>query len=372
MRLLSALLGAVVVVATTSSVLRTLVVPRGLRSRLTSAVTAVCLGLARTLARPVRRYETRDRVLAYAAPLSVVVLFLAWLASYLVGYALILHGLSGLPATVSLREAGSSLFTLGFASTDRGRLTFVDFLAAVTGPAVTSLLIGYLATVYAAYQRRETDVTMLESRAGEPNWGPEILARHAAASTVGNLEDLWAGWERWAADVSESHTNYPVLLHVRSSRPLRNWLVGLLAVMDAAALQLAVAPSLPQGRARIAVRMGFVCLRDIAKVERIPFDPDPDPDSPITLTFQEFAGAYERVRRTGFPVERSAEDAWPHFRGWRVNYETLAHRLLARIDAVPGRWTGPRRYPDAEVEPRTPTNREPGGRIGPPEVPPVA
>jgi hypothetical protein len=357
---LAVLVGVVLVVGVTSSVLRTLVVPRGLRSRLTATTLAATLAPFRWLAHRCDRYETRDQILAWAGPLSIVVTLLVWLAGYLIGYAALLYGLSQMAAPTALREAGSSLLTLGFASTDRNQLTVVDFLAAATGPIVIGLLIGYLPTLYAAYNRRESEVTRLESRAGEPNWGPVILARHANVGAMGNLDDLFLDWERWAADLSESHTNYPVLIWIRSARPWRHWLIGQLAVMDAAAMHLALSPSLPQGRARICLRMGFVTLRDIADVERIDYEEDPSPDQPIALTFEEFAAGVERITAAGYLPERSAQEAWPHFRGWRVNYEAIAYRLAKRLDAPPALWSGSRYGDLSSVPPEAPVNRQPG------------
>lgn len=364
-RVLAGLLGLVFVIGITSSVVRTLVVPRGLHSKLAHAVLFGMLAAFRAAARLITEYERRDRFLAWAAPLSIPTTLAVWLLGYLLGYALLLYSLSDLTPATALREAGSSLFTLGFASSDRAQLTALDLLAAATGPVVMGLLIGYLPTLYGAYNRREVDVTMLDSRAGEPNWGPEILARHASVRTLDALAGFFSQWERWSADVSESHTNYPVLIHTRSPRPYRNWLVGLVAVMDAAALQLALAPSMPQGQARIALRMGFVCLRDLADVEEIAYDPDPDPDGPIELTYDDFLVAVERLRRSGFPMERTPEEAWPHFRGWRVNYESNAYALARDIDAVPAPWTGPRRAGLPTFEPRRPRDRQPGGGVGP-------
>ena len=139
-------------------------------------------------------------------------------------------------------------------------------------------------------------MTLLDSRAGEPNWGPEILARHASIASLENLRDLYAGWERWAADVSESHSNYPVLIFLRSQEPTRNWLVGLLAVMDSAALHLALNPSTAGAEPRLAVRMGFVCLRDLADTMGLGYDPDPDPDTPIALTYEEYLERHRPAR----------------------------------------------------------------------------
>ena len=285
-----------------------------------------------------------------------------------VGFALLLFSFSPLDMAASFREAGSSLFTLGFASTDRAQLTLVDFLAAATGPIVVGLMIGYLPSLYASYNRREVEVALLHSRSGEPNWGPEILLRHAIVNSEEELVSLWRDWEHWAADVAESHTNYPVLIHVRSAQPMRNWLIALLSVMDAAALQLALNPQVPQGPARVSLRQGFVAVRDIARAEGIVVDDDPDPDSGVTLTFDEFVMAYEQLVASGYVMARTAEEAWPHFRGWRVNYESAAYALAERIDAVPAMWSGPRTPPLPVLMPERPTNRMPGGRTGRPVI----
>jgi hypothetical protein len=228
---------------------------------------------------------------------------------------------------------------------------------------VVGLQVGYLPTLYAAYNRREVEVTSLEARAGNPAWGPEILARHTSVGTLDNLGTLYERWERWAADVSESHTNYPVLVRFRSPDPRRDWLVALLAVADSAAMHLALSPSSPQGEARICVRAAFTCLRDLARSERIAFDPDPSPDSEIALTFAEFAAAADFLIDLGYPAERSIEDAWPHFRGWRVNYESIAYELAERLDSPPALWSGDRHGKRSPEAPFRPVNRQPGGRV---------
>jgi hypothetical protein len=357
--------GLVVVIGTTTSVLRNLVVPRRLRSRLVQTVGRTVRLPYRVIAEHARTYVRRDRIQAWIGPTVILVVLVTWLLLYLVGYGLLVYAVSAtLPLRAAFREAGSSLFTLGFASTDRTQLTAVDFAAAITGPVVIGLQIGYLPALYAAYNRRESEVTMLESRAGEPNWGPEILARHSSISSVDNLRDLYRGWEHWAADVSESHSNYPVLIWFRSQEPTRSWVVGLLSVMDSAALQLSLSPGLPQGEARLALRMGFSCMRDLARTTGIPFNPDPSPDDPITLTYEDFLGGVARLERGGFPIERPAEEAWPQFHGWRVNYEAIAYALAERVDAVPALWSGPRRGLREPVAPHTPVNRLPGGKTG--------
>jgi hypothetical protein len=106
--------------------------------------------------------------------------------------------------------------------------------------------------------------------------------------------------------------------------------------------------------------MSFVCLRDIASVIRLPFDPDPRPDASIELTEAEFRSAVDRLEGVGFPIERTPDEAWPHFHGWRVNYESLAYAIAREVDAVPALWSGPRRHLQEALPPNRPWDRRPG------------
>jgi hypothetical protein len=129
--------------------------------------------------------------------------------------------------------------------------------------------------------------------------------------------------------------------------------------MDAAALELSLNPSRPDGQIRLAIRAGFSCVREIAASERIPFDPDPNPDDQIGLSYAEFTQAIDLLSYAGYPMERTAQDAWPHFRGWRINYESTVYALAYQIDAVPAPWSGPRRSPGQRVMVRSPIDRRP-------------
>ena len=127
--------------------------------------------------------------------------------------------------TSALAASGSSLFTLGFSVPRGGAPEVIVCIAAATGLVIISLQIAYLPTLYGAFNRRETEVALLNARAGVPSWGPELLARtHYAlgsgVSTLDTLPDLYAPWERWAADVAESHTTYLPLVRFRSPKPL--------------------------------------------------------------------------------------------------------------------------------------------------------
>jgi hypothetical protein len=351
--------GLATVLWTGNSVVRSLIVPRGLQSALPGFISRYTQRVFLFFARRFDTYEARDRILAFQAPTVLLAMLSAWIVMFLLGYGLMLWPLVG-SFQLAMLESGSSIFTLGFASTHTMGATIVHFAAATTGLVVVALLVGYLPTLYSAFNRRETMVTMLQSRAGAPAWGPELLWRYKNVELLPAIGDLYAEWERWAADVAESHTNYPSLIFFRSPHPLLNWVLALLSVMDSAALMLALSPNLAPVQARLCLRMGFICLRDIASFLQIQFDPDPMPDDPIELTYEEFAAGVERLAEIDFPLERSFEEAWPHFRGWRVNYEAVAYALANVVSAPPGPWSGPRsNLPGMEIIPQRPANRRP-------------
>jgi hypothetical protein len=110
------------------------------------------------------------------------------------------------------------------------------------------------------------------------------------------------------------------------------------------------------------LRSGFTAMRDIARVIGIPFDPDPMPDTPIQLSYEEFADAVKHIEESGYRIERSAEEAFPHFRGWRINYEEIAYRMARKFDAVPAPWSGERDWPSVPLNPTRPEDRRPEAR----------
>lgn len=359
--------GIVVLGVMATSVLRVLLVPRASRSRLARTVLCAVRWAFRRAARLPAQYVSKDRLLAASEPVGLLVLLATWVGLALTGYSLLLWPLAGSASGTSIgsafREAGSSMFTLGFVTPAHPGSLAVDLLAAATGLVIVALQIGYLPTLYGAFNRREVLVTMLASRAGLPAWGPELLARHQLVGIMDDLHNLYHDWEAWAADVAESHTTYPSLLWFRSPRALFSWVIGLLAVLDSAALYLALSPTLAPSQARLCLRMGFVALREIAQVEGIGYDPDPDPDGPLALGYEDYLAGVERLGAAGFPMERSAEEAWAHFRGWRNNYESMAYALADRLMAPPAPWSGPRhRLPLPEMPPIRPVDRKPTQR----------
>ena len=351
--------GLMMVVGTLMSVAGTLVVPRAVNSPASRMVAWLLDIVFRILTKPVRSFGRRNAILSWQAPMSLLARLAAWLGMLVVGFALLLLPSMKGHLGQAVSEAGSSIFTLGYAAPSSGDSTTLEYLAAFTGLVVIGLQVGYLPTLYAAFNKRETEVTLLGTRAGVPSWGPELLVRSRWGIQDGDMaqvvETMFLSWERWAAEVAESHTTYVTLARFRSPHPLSHWLTSLIAVMDAAALHLSLAPSLePKLAPRLALRMGFVAISQIARTMGQPAHDEPGPDAPISLTFSDFQQAVAMLREVDYPIERSEEEAWPHFRGWRANYDAAALLLAKQLDAPPAPWTGTRRWPSTPIIPHRP------------------
>ena len=355
------LVGLAIVVGTGVSVLFTLVLPRRpsgpvrLSLLITRGTRALFLGFARLA----HSYEAKDAVLAATGPFAIVAQLAVWLGLFVVGYSVMLephtHHLSN-----AFAQGAVSIFTVGTGEAGGPRDVSVDIAAGATWAVVVAMQIAYLPALYSAFSEREGLVALLESRAGVPAWGPEVLARHQLVGIIDTLPAFYSSWEKWAADIAESHTTYPVLQLFRSPEPWYSWLVGLLAVLDGAAMHLALAPDSASSQARLCLRSGFTALQRIVATQGWHVDPYPDPEGPLMLSFEEFASAVGMLSDYGFPLERSADDAWADFRGWRVNYEKIAYHLCDRLTAPPAPWSGPRRHlRTGPVAPRRPPQRRP-------------
>jgi hypothetical protein len=347
--------GVALVLVVVDSAVRTFVLPRGVVSSLTRAVFTASLTGFRTAVRPMRTYEARDRAMALYAPLTLVALVLVWVALVVVGFACIFRALVFDTWALAFEMSGSSFFTLGFVRPPTGEGGWgytLAFVEAATGLALLALLIAYLPTIYGAFSKRELAVARLATRAGTPPSAVEMLVRYHSIGWLGDLPALWDEWESWFSEVGETHTTFAMLAFFRSPNPHRSWATSAGAVLDAAAIAqstLAV-PWSPQ--AGLCIRAGYLAMRDIATLYRIPFDADPVPDAPISIAREEFLEACDRLEGAGVPLRPDREQAWRDFAGWRVNYDDVLLALCALTTAPYAPWSSDRSR--SRVGPRIP------------------
>jgi len=341
-RLVAVLAGSALSLWVLIAAVRTIVVPRGDVVRLTRWVFVGVRSIFKLPLKRAKTYEQRDHALALYAPMALMILPATWVTLVLAGFTAVFWGLGIDPLREAFYLSGSSLFTLGFDAPPDLPTHVASFVEAVLGLGLIALLISYLPSIYSAFQRREVEVTRLTTRAGSPPNAIAMIRRHHALARLDALDEIWDEWETWFADVEETHTSQPSLVFFRSPTHDRSWITSAGAVLDAAAFRSAVL-NLPQNaRAQLCLRSGYLCLRRIADYFSIPYDPDPDPDDPISIDRSEFDAAYDELAGFGVPVRPQREQCWRDFKGWRVNYDTVLLALAGLTAAPYAPWSSDR------------------------------
>ena len=339
-RVLAAAAGVWFVGYVVLSAVRTVVVPRGEQVALTALVFLVG---RRIIAPALRRAspERAERIRARFAPVALLCLAAAWAVLAIIGYVPIYWALG----VDSLRDAlvisGSSLTTLGLATATATPPTLVEVTEAIVGLGLVGLLISFLPTMYGVYSRRELLVAQMSSRAGQPPTAETFIIRLHRIRGLDALDDLWLEWENWFSELEETHTSYPALVDFRSGGG-RSWLTSAGALLDSAAM-ITAAVDLPRSpSAQLCLRAGFLSLREIGSFFRVPFDPDPAPGDPISVTREEFDVAWEALAAAGVPLLADRDRAWQDWAGWRVNYDAALIGLCSVVQPPPCRWSSDR------------------------------
>src|ERR1700722_4533787 len=135
-QILVGLLAVAGVGAVLGSVLRTVVLPRGVPARLARVSFLLVRALLRVRLRLTGRsdYATRDRVFALQAPFGLFAQLLVWAALIWLLFAVMFWSLSGSAIDggsvgLALEQAGSSMLTLGFDEPDGLARQLVSFAA---------------------------------------------------------------------------------------------------------------------------------------------------------------------------------------------------------------------------------------------------
>lgn len=305
----------------------------------------------------------RDAFLGLYAPAAAVLLLAMWLATMIVGYGLVLFAIRDqvVPAPHSVGEAiyfaGVSVLTLGF-----GEIVAVGpaarvivLVGAATGLGIVALVITFLFSLFASYQRREVEIVKLSARAKAPPSAITLLVTHARLGLVDELPALFRGWETWEAEVLDSHVAYPLLGYFRSSHDGISWVSALGAVLDAAALVLTTIRNVPRGQAEITKRVGAHLVEDITNNLRQRED---GWTNRSLVDRAAFDSAYARLGRAGYELEPIGT-AWHGFERARATY---AERLDALADyfATPATsWDGHRKTSSSAVHRERESSEEP-------------
>jgi hypothetical protein len=335
--------GVALILVALNSAVRSTILPRAAPNRLARASGNAVRGAFRLWVGRSASYERRDRIMAMLGPVSLLALLTTWLVVVLAGYTLIYLAITTRSLARAIELSGSSMFTLGTTSSTRLAANLVSYTEAAVGLLLLTLLITYLPSIYGAFSRREAGVSLLRVRAGVPPRAAELMIRyHRIEDAQYRLSDLWQYWESWFVDVEESHTTFPILASFRSPQRDQSWVTAAGALLDSAAVWVAAVEHAIDRDAQLCIRAGFQALQRIGSVFALPFDPDPKPDDPITITRDEFEATLKEMADAGVPLIADRDQAWRAWKGWRVNYDTVLLNLARLVEAPPAPWVSDR------------------------------
>jgi hypothetical protein len=331
------IIGAALVVIVLWETFETLVLPRRVtrQFRLTRLFYRSTWIPYASLATRRRTKKKRDAMLSYFGPLSLLVLLAFWALSLVLGFALIDYGdgasLSGnlFPNRFgnALYLSGTTFFTLGLGDIQpsSGLSRFVTVVEAGLGFGFLALVIGYLPVLYQAFSRREVTISLLDARAGSPPTAFELLHRHAPTGSHGieAVTEVLHDWERWSAELMESHLSYPVLAYFRSQHDNQSWIGSLTAILDVCALSIVGLEGMCQYQARMTFAIARHALVDLSQV----FGAPPDQDGHNhRLSSEDLLEIRHRLRDSGMNIS-DAEGADAELNRLRSLYEPYAISL---------------------------------------------
>ena len=328
MHILATLVGVTLIFVVLLDAFQTIILPRRPtgRFRPTHLFYIVTWTPWAALACRIRNPRVREQFYSTYGPLSLVLLLVVWALILIAGFGLVFfalrtpfddammvrYGPEHFALFTDLYVSGTTLFTLGLGDVvpvSPGARAIMIFESGV-GLGLVALVVGYLPVLYTAFSRREIAVALLDARAGTPPTAAELLTRHGFDGGEHALIALLAEWERWSAELLESHVSYPILCFYRSQHDSQSWLGGLVTVLDSCALLIAATAQtrsskpynpvhgLPGRQAQLTFAMARHALVDLCHVFTLDADvksiltrEDPECDRLPPLGFRRLCGA---------------------------------------------------------------------------------
>ena len=341
MELVAIILGLFLLALVLWDVFQTIVVPRPTPGtfRIARYVVRGSWRIVRAIGRRVGP-GPRDWLFGLFGPAAAIGLLITWLTSLVLGYGLVLYGIRDQirPVPESLGTtvyfAATSVLTLGYGDivADGWLARLIVLVAAATGLGVVALVVTFLFSIYGSYQSRELEVIRLQATAGAPPSAVTLLEAFARLELRDRLPAFFVVWQRWAAEVLDSHVAYPVLTFFRSSHDNLSWISALGTVLDASCLVLTTIRDVPRGDAELLRRVGSHLVEDISNLGFRSGVARP-------LDREAFDLAYARLGETGYELE-PAEEAWPRFEAARSRYVDRLETMANYWEVASTSWLG--------------------------------
>src|SRR5882724_2012687 len=338
MRFVSIIVGIWLVFLVLLDAFETVVLPRRVRRvfRLTKLFYRNTWRPWSRLAKKIKSLAIRESFLGYFGPLSLIFLLILWAFGLILAYGL-LHWGSGEHVQLSgesvnfwtlLYLSGETFFTLGLGdvvpmtSSERA----LTVLEGGMGFAFLGLVVGYLPTIYSTFSRREVEISMLDARAGSPPTAAELLGRLGNCPTEDGLDPILRSWERWAAEVLESHISYPQLSFFRSQHSNQSWLGALTIILDTCALLMVEIDGVRNEQAELTFAMARHAVVDLAQVFRSSYNPH----APDRLPASELDRLRASLKKEQLRL-REGPEAEQKLKELRLMYEPYAQAMARTL-----------------------------------------
>lgn len=248
----------------------------------------------RFYARLISSKKRRETFLGFYGPISLLVLIGVWACGLILGFALMQYGAGSainvagmIPSFYTdLYLSGTTFFTLGLGDVvpRSGLSRFLVVVESGIGFGFLAAVIGYLPFIYGAFGERETEIVLLDARAGTPPTAGELLLRHSFPGGNQALQGLFRDWERWSAQLLESHLSYPLLAYFRSQHDNQSWIGAMTAILDACALTISGVEDVCAKQAQLTFAIARHAVADLCQVfSAVPTFPVEDRLPPATL-----------------------------------------------------------------------------------------
>ena len=294
-------------------------------------------------ARRIRKPARRETAFSYYGPLSLIVLLVVWAAAMVLSFGLIFYAL-GSPFKEEGKQpnfpsdlyvSGTTLFTLGLGDvipqTQSARAFTI--LESGTGLGFLAVVMGYFPVLYSAFSRREVSISLLDARAGSPPTAAELLRRHSHQGAEQALTVLLMEWERWSAELLESHISYPLLCYFRSQHTNQSWLSALTAILDTSALLISGIRAHEARQAQLTFAMARHALVDLTQILGL----QPAHDAAERLPAEHYQRLYDLLSQSGVDLCRDSLSG-ERLREMRALYEGYAEALSKYLFMPLPRW----------------------------------
>jgi hypothetical protein len=313
------------------------------RFRLTRLFYRVTWVSSKVLVKLVPARKTRDALLGFYGPISLLILIGVWAVGLVLGFGLMQFGAGsavnmtgGQPGLATdFYLSGTTFFTLGLGDVvpRSGLARVLVVVEAGFGFGFLAAIIGYLPFIYGSFSKREVEISLLDSRAGTPPTAGELLLRHSYEGGREALRELLRDWELWCAELMESHLSYPVLAFFRSQHDNQSWIAALTAILDACALLKVGIEGSCERQAKLTFAIARHAVVDLSQV----FGTPPRALPQERLPASDAARLRDKLSEHGLRL-RDTPEAQQELTAMRNSYEPYIYALATYLNQTLPPW----------------------------------